>query len=217
MAIDRDEIIRSIFKDSQTSARSFVSPVVTGYRDNTCGAFCEYDPKKAKDLYDSAGGPKTLQLSYNADGSHKDWIEATCNELKENLGVECTPTPEPQFADMLDKLGAKQPLGMFRMGWVMDYPSMENYLGPLYTSKGSSNYYGYSNEEFDRLVEEGAAAPTLEESISKYQKAEDILAQDMPVIPLRFAQNNFGFSTKVRNVEIDLYSRVNLSKIEVVG
>jgi peptide/nickel transport system substrate-binding protein/oligopeptide transport system substrate-binding protein len=217
MAIDRDEIIRSIFKDSQTSARSFVSPVVTGYRDNTCGAYCEYDPKKAKDLYDSAGGPKTIQVSYNADGSHKDWVEATCNELKENLGVECTPTPEPQFADMLDKLDARQPLGIFRMGWVMDYPSMENYLGPLYTSKGSSNYYGYSNEEFDRLVKEGAAAPTLDESIRKYQQAEDILAQDMPVIPLRFAQNNFGFSTKVRNVEIDLYSRVNLTKIEAVG
>lgn len=217
MAIDRDEIIRSIFKDSQTSARSFVSPVVAGYRDNTCGAACEYNPQQAKAQYEAAGGPKTIQISYNADGSHKDWVEATCNELKENLGVECTPTPEPQFANMLDKLAVREPLGMFRMGWVMDYPSMENYLGPLYSTRGSSNYYGYSNQEFDQLLKAGAAAPTLDESIRKYQEAEDILAKDMPVIPLRFAQNNFGHSTKVRNVEIDLYSRVNLAKIEVVG
>jgi len=106
---------------------------------------------------------------------------------------------------------------MFRMGWVMDYPSMENYLGPLYSTTGSSNYYGYSNPQFDTLVAEGAAAPSPDESIKKYQAAEDILAQDMPVIPLRFAQNNFGHSTKVRNVEIDLYSRVDLTNIEVIG
>ena len=36
------------------------------------------------------------------------------------------------------------------------------------------------------LVEEGAAAPTPDEAIKKYQAAEDILAKDMPVIPLRF-------------------------------
>ena len=38
MAIDRDEITKSIFKDSQQPARSFVSPVVAGYRENTIGA-----------------------------------------------------------------------------------------------------------------------------------------------------------------------------------
>ena len=125
--------------------------------------------------------------------------------------------PEPKFADLLTKVEDKQPVGMFRMGWVMDYPSMENYLGPLYSTTGSSNYYGYSNPEFDTLVEEGAAAPTPDEAIKKYQAAEDILAQDMPVIPLRFGQNNFGHSTKVQNVEIDLFNRVDLTKIEVIG
>jgi oligopeptide transport system substrate-binding protein len=216
MAIDRDEMIRSIFKGSQQSARSFVSPVVAGYRENTCGQACEFNPAKAKELYASAGGPGTLQISYNGDGPHKDWVDATCNQLKANLGVECTATPEPKFADLLTKVQRKTPVGMFRMGWLMDYPSMENYLGPLYSTSGSSNYYGYSNQEFDTLIEEGAAAPTPEESIKKYQQAEAILVRDMPVIPLRFGQNNYGFSTRVRNVEVDLYSRVDLMKIEAV-
>ena len=60
-----------------------------------------------------------------------------------------------------------------------------------------------------------SAAPTPDEAIKKYQAAEDILAQDMPVLPLRFGQNNFGHSTKVKNVEIDLFNRVDLNKIEV--
>jgi peptide/nickel transport system substrate-binding protein/oligopeptide transport system substrate-binding protein len=217
MAIDRDEIVKSIFKGSQQSARSFVSPVVAGYRENTAGAAAEFNPTKAKEMYTAAGGPAKIQISYNGDGGHKDWVDATCNQLKTNLGVECVGTAEPKFADLLTKVEKKQPVGLFRMGWVMDYPSMENYLGPLYSTDGSSNYYGYSNPEFDKLVKEGAAAPTEDEAIKKYQQAEDILAKDMPVIPLRFGQNNFGHSTKVKNVEMDLFNRVNLVKIEAVS
>ncbi len=131
--------------------------------------------------------------------------------------MECVATTEPKFADLLTKVAEKKPVGMFRMGWSMEYPSMENYLGPLYTTTGSSNYYGYSNPDFDRLVREGVQAPNQDAAIKKYQAAEEILANDMPVIPLRFGQNNFGHSEKVRNVEPDLFGQLNLFKIEVVS
>ncbi|GIF76257.1 peptide ABC transporter substrate-binding protein [Asanoa siamensis] len=216
-AIDRDEIVRSVFKGSQQSARSFVSPVVAGYRENTCGDACEFNPQAAKQLYQQAGGPSKITLSYNSDGPHKDWIDATCNQLNANLGVECTAVPEAKIADLLDKVEAKTPVGIFRLGWIMDYPSMESYLNPLYSTTGSSNYYGYSNGDFDRLLEEGSKAATQEESIKKYQQAEDILARELPVIPLRFTQNNFGYSTRVQNVVVDLFSRIDLTQIEVLG
>ena len=217
MAIDRDEITKSVFKGSQTSARSFVSPVLPGYRENTAGKAGEFNPTEAKKLYQAAGGPTKIVISYNGDGGHKDWVDATCNQLKANLGVDCVGTAEPKFADLLTKVEKKQPVGAFRMGWVMDYPSMEDYLGPLYSTNGSSNYYGYSNPEFDKLVKEGSAAKTQDEAIAKYQQAEDILAKDMPVIPLRFGQNIFGHSSKVKNVEMDLFQRVDLVKIEAAS
>jgi oligopeptide transport system substrate-binding protein len=217
MAIDRQAIVDQVFKGSQKAAHSFVSPVVSGFRDNTCGANCEFKPAEAKTLYTQAGGPAKLTITYNADGGHKDWVDATCNQLKTNLGVECTGQPEAKFADLLTKVKAKQSVGAFRMGWVMDYPSMEDYLGPLYSTSGSSNYYGYSNPQFDKLVQEGREAKTPEQAIAKWQAAEDILAKDIPVLPLRFGQNSYGISTKVKNVEIDLYNRVDLTKIEYVG
>jgi peptide/nickel transport system substrate-binding protein/oligopeptide transport system substrate-binding protein len=217
MAIDRDEITKAVFKDSQKSARSFVSPVVAGYRADSCGEACDFKPTEAKAMYTAAGGPSKIEITYNADGGHKDWVDATCNQLKKNLGVECVGTPEPKFADLLTKVENKKPVGAFRMGWVMDYPSMEDYLGPLYSTNGSSNYYGYSNPTFDKLVQEGESAPTADAAVQKYQAAEDILAKDMPVIPLRFGQNNFGFSTHVKNVQIDLFDRVKLDQIEVVS
>ncbi|MEH1168115.1 ABC transporter substrate-binding protein [Micromonospora sp. CPCC 205539] len=217
MAIDRDEISKSVFKGSQQPARSFVSPVLPGYRDNTAGKAGEFNPTEAKKLYQAAGGPSKIVISYNGDGGHKDWVDATVNQLKANLGVDAVGVAEPKFADLLTKVEKKQPVGAFRMGWVMDYPTMEDYLGPLYSTNGSSNYYGYSNPQFDKLVTEGSAAKTQDEAIAKYQQAEDILAKDMPVIPLRFGENVFGHSAKVKNVEMDLFQRVNLVKIEAAS
>lgn len=220
MAIDRDEITRTIFQDSQKPLRSFVSPIVPGYRENTCGEACTFNPTAAKALFESAGGAAAvggrIEIAYNVDGGHKAWVDATCNQIKRNLGVECLPNPQPKFAELLVKLKAKQPVGAFRMGWVFDYPAIENYLGPLYTTTGSSNYYGYSNREFDRLVAAGDKAATPAEATKYYQQAEDILTRDLPVLPLRAEQNNYGHSARVRNVQIDLFNRVTLATIEVV-
>jgi peptide/nickel transport system substrate-binding protein/oligopeptide transport system substrate-binding protein len=158
-----------------------------------------------------------IEIAYNVDGGHKAWIDATCNQIKKNLDVDCVPNPQPKFPELIEKLKRKQPVGAFRMGWVFDYPAMENYLGPLYTTTGSSNYYGYSNKEFDRLVALGDRAATPAEATAFYQRAEDILTRDLPVLPLRAEQNNFAHSTNVTSVEVDLFNRVMLDRIEVVA
>ncbi|MFB8101874.1 MULTISPECIES: ABC transporter substrate-binding protein [Streptomyces] len=216
MAIDRDEIIKVVFQDSQSSARSFVSPVVGGYREDTCGEACKFDPAAAKKLLAEAGGidGNKINIGHNADGGHEQWINATCDQLKKNLGLDCVSQAVPKFAELLTQVENKKFSGMFRMGWIMDYPSMENYLGPLYSTGGSSNYYGYSNKEFDKLLQDGREAKTEEEAIVKWQAAEDILAKDMPVIPLRFGKNVFGHSTNVKNVEMNLFNQVELTKVE---
>ena len=217
MAINRDEMTDQIFLGSQTPATSFVSPVVAGYRPNTCGENCVYNPTKAKQLYTAAGGPSQIQITYNADGNHKAWVDAMCNQIKASLGIDCTGVGEPKFADLLTKVEKKEPVGLIRLAWIMDYPLMEDYLGPLFSTGGSSNYYGYSNPAFDSLVKEGSAAPTPAAAIKKWQQAEDILAQDMPVVPLRFGENVYGYSEKVTSVSVDLFQKVNIYKIEVAS
>jgi len=218
MAIDRDEITRTLFLDSQKPLRSFVSPVVPGYRENTCGEWCVFDPQKAKALFEAAGGARAvgnrIEIAYNVDGGHKPWVDATCNQIRANLGVDCVGNPQPKFAELLTKIEKKEPVGLFRMGWIFDYPAMENYLGPLYTTHGSSNYYGYGNAQFDRLIAEGDRSATPSEATRLYQQAEDILARDLPVVPLRYDQNNFGHSTRIRNVRMNVFFLVELLDIE---
>ncbi|WP_336216570.1 peptide ABC transporter substrate-binding protein [Nonomuraea sp. LPB2021202275-12-8] len=216
MAIDRKTIAETVFSGTRAPADDFINPAIAGYRQGACAA-CTYDPGKAKEQYAAANGPKTLELGYNADGGHKEWIEAVANNLRANLGVEVTVKPFEKFANILDDLDAKKYKGMFRMGWAIDYPSAENYLSPIFSTGAittGSNYAGYSSKEFDELVAKGDQAPTAEEGLKLYQQADDVLIKDLPYIPVYFYRNNSGYSTKVKNVKINLLNQVEWADVE---
>jgi ABC-type oligopeptide transport system substrate-binding subunit len=184
LAIDRQAIIDAVFDGRSRPATGWVSPLFDGYREGICDV-CQYDPDRARDLFEQAGGfDGTLELVANAGAGHELWMQALGDQLRENLGIEYTLDVSQQFAEYLEFLEAQQSPGPFRLGWGPDYPVIETYLTALYGTGQSSNYSFYSNPEFDELVVQGDAAPTLEEAITIYQQAEDIVAQDVVTIPM---------------------------------
>jgi oligopeptide transport system substrate-binding protein len=217
MAINRQEIADQIYLGTQSPATSWVSPQIDGARKDSCGEACEYNPTQAKKLYTEAGGPAEITISYNTDGGYKAYIDAMCNQIKASLAINCTSRAVPSLNQLLKDLQAHKSVGMVRLAWAMDYPLMESYLGPPYTTTGSSNYYGYSNPTFDSLVREGDEAKTPAQSVKKWQEAEDILKEDMPVIPVMFGQNVYGYSPKVDNVTMDLFQNVDIYSIDIAS
>jgi oligopeptide transport system substrate-binding protein len=216
MAIDRETIAEQIFAGTRSAADGWVSPVVDGYIEGQCGDNCTYDPEAAKALWDEAGGIEgPLTLTFNADADNAPWVEAVCNSIRQALDVECTPRPYVDFAAMLTDLGEKKLEGMFRSGWQMDYPSIENFLVPLYSKGASSNYYSYDNPDFERLNQEAAAATSLEEANELYQEAERLLAEDMRIIPLWYTTGQVGWSDKVANVELNAFGVPDYAAIEL--
>ncbi|MGB3013609.1 MAG: ABC transporter substrate-binding protein [Candidatus Nanopelagicales bacterium] len=214
MAIDRQQIIDNVFNGTREPATGWVSPVVNGYKAGVCGESCNFDPTKAKEMFDQAGGfDGKLTLAYNADGGHKGWVDATCVSISNALGVDCVGKPTPDFATFRTEVVNKEMTGMFRTGWQMDYPSIENFLTPLYKTGASANDGDWSNADFDRLVEEAAALPG-QDGIAKFQEAEGVLAQDMPVIPMWYGSVVAGYSDTVSNVQFTPFSRVNLLTIQ---
>ncbi len=104
--------------------------------------------------------------------------------------------------------------GMFRSGWQMDYPSIENFLAPLYKTGASSNDGDYSNPEFDKLLTQAAAADQAEAN-PLYQQAEALLAQDMPAIPMWYGKTTMGWSNKVTGVKITAFGTVDYTSVSV--
>jgi oligopeptide transport system substrate-binding protein len=217
MAIDRDTIIKQIFNNTRKPATGWVSPVVDGYKADQCGEFCKYDPAKAKAKLAEAGGFKggKITLSYNADASHKGWTEATCNSIKSALGVDCVATPVVDFSTFRTQIGDRKMKGMFRTGWQMDYPSIENFLAPIFKTGASSNDGDYSNPAFDKLLVEAAASTDPAAANKKYQEAEALLADNMPAIPMWYSTATMGWSDKVTGVKITAFGTIDFSSVAV--
>lgn len=211
MAIDRETIIKSIFNSNRKAADDFVSPAVEGYREGAC-EYCKFDPAKAKELYDAAGGIEdgTVEVWFNSGSGHEEWVEAVANGWKQHLGIKEVKFETMIFAEYLNKLEEKKDItGPYRLGWSADYPAMDNYLFPVLGTKGSSNYSGYANEKFDELVAKGNAAATTEEAIKFYQEADDLAIEDMPLIPTFFGKAYSGTSERVEGFELDFYDHPN--------
>src|SRR5262249_35213579 len=115
-----------------------------------------------------------------------------------------------QFADMRNKAVTHTLQGVLRGAWAFDYPSIEDYLTPLYATGAPSNDGAYSNKTFDATIAQGDQAPTQSAAIAKYQSAEDIIAKDLPVLPTWFRQNQFGYSTRMAFVNVDLFANVDV-------
>ncbi|KGN42951.1 peptide ABC transporter substrate-binding protein [Knoellia aerolata] len=216
MAIDRQAIIDAVFNGSFQPAKSVVSPVVTGAREDPCGEACTYDPAKAKQLLEEAGGwTGPLTLWFNSGAGHEKWMEAVSNQLRTNLGITDVQFKSLAFAEYLGLLDAEEVTGPFRLGWVMDYPSPQNYLEPIHSTGGSSNNTTYSNPTVDKLIAEGNAAESVEAGIDAYHRAEDQILEDMPIIPMWFGKVQAGHSDRVDDVVIDAFTRVRLEDVTV--
>jgi oligopeptide transport system substrate-binding protein len=210
-AIDRDLIVENIFQGNRTPATGWVSPVVDGFKPDQCGEWCTYDPEGAKQLLEEAGGyDGTLTLSYNADADHQSWTEATCNSIRNAIGIDCVATPVVDFATFREQITNREMKGFFRTGWQMDYPTIENFLGPIYATGAGSNDGDYSNPDFDAKLAEASQAPTPEEAIPLYQEAEAMLAEDLPALPLWYGKTIAGYSNNVDNVKITPFSTTDL-------
>ncbi len=217
MGFDRELITKQVFEGARTPATGWVSPVVDGYKEGAC-VDCVFNPTEAKKLYDAAGGYEgTMPIGVNADGGHQVWADAFCNQLKNNLGMDCAVVATPDFATLRTGIVARELKGLYRGGWQMDYPSIENFLTPIYATGASSNDSDYSNKEFDKLLADAAAAPSNEEANALYQQAEAILGKDNPTIPLWYQQSQFGWSNKIAEVKMTPFSTFDLSSVVLKG
>jgi ABC-type oligopeptide transport system substrate-binding subunit len=67
-----------------------------------------------------------------------------------------------------------------QQGWAEDFPHPQNWLSTYWMCGAFSKNYGYCNLQLDELLKQADAAPTLEEAITLYQQAEDLLLSDVP-------------------------------------
>ena len=69
-------------------------------------------------------------------------------------------------------------------GWGADYPDPQNFMAPLFGCSASNNKYNYCNQQFDQAAAKGDTGTDLNARLQSYAQAQQILVQDLPVVPL---------------------------------
>jgi oligopeptide transport system substrate-binding protein len=222
MAVDRAAITEAIFSGARTPATDVIPPVIDGHRADAC-QYCVYDPARAQALLAESGfdTSQPVELWFNSGAGHDAWVQAVGNQLQQNLGITYSLRGDLDFAQYLPLQDEQGMTGPFRLGWGMDYPSPQNFLEPLFSTSAlppaGSNTSFYSNPEFDRLVTAGNQASSNEEAIALYQQADDLLLEDMPVMPMFFRFTQGARSENVENVQFDAFQDVALTLVQPVN
>ncbi|MBY8874321.1 ABC transporter substrate-binding protein [Micromonospora sp. PLK6-60] len=215
LAIDRQEISDKIFFGTRKPADSWANPLTPGAKPGNC-TVCKFDAAQAKQLLTEAGGFQgEMVFYYNADSSHKEWMDAVAQQVKTNLGINARAEGMPTFAVFRAAVNAHKMKGPYRAAWQQDYPDVENWVNPLFVKGGSSNDGLYSNPEVDRLAKEASGAPSLEASHEKFAEAVALVDQDVPSLPIYFYGLQSGHSEKIKKMELNNVGEADITTIEL--
>ena len=206
-AINRPQICRQIFFGARSPARDFTASSLPGFDPNIGGNDAlDFDPDRARRLWSQADAifkwTGRYAIAYNADGGHQEWVDAVANSIKNILGIDAVGAPQPTFAGFRSQITGRTITTAFRAAWQGDYPSMLEFLAPLFVTAAGANDVGYSNPDFDAVLTKAEAAASLPESYGLTNDAQRILLHDMPTIPLWYTIAVAGRSSTVNDVVI---------------
>ena len=218
MALDRDLITDKVYNGTRTSASDFTSPVLDGWTEEVPGnEVLEFNEAEAKKLWAEADAitpwTGTFQVAFNNDGAgNREFVEAMTNQIKNVLGIDSSPKVYPTFDELRKEVTDRTIQTAFRTGWQADYPSMLNYLGPIYATGAGSNDGDYSNKEFDSLVTE-AAATQGDERYELITEAQTLLLEDLPAVPLWYQNATAVVSKDLKGFEFNWQQKPDYYKL----
>ncbi len=206
-AINRAQICQQIFSGARAPARDFTASSLPGYDPHIDGNDAlNFDPDRARRLWSQADAISKwtgqYAIAYNADGGHQEWVDAVANSIKNVLGIDAVGAPQPTFAGFRTQITNRTITTAFRAGWQGDFPSMLEFLEPLFVTGAGANDVGYSNPDFDAAMAAAEAAPSLPQSFAQANGAQRILLADMPVVPLWYTISVAGRSPAVSDVAL---------------
>jgi oligopeptide transport system substrate-binding protein len=182
-AVDWRRIGRLAADDPEDVATSMVPPGIPGRSDRDVVPV--HDPDRARTLLSDAGFPGGAGfpiVTIQSGGSPYD--DAVIAELERELGID-VQNETMDFDAYFSRLDVDAP-AMWFLSWVADYPGRNDFLGVLLGTGSVNNYGGWSSPEFDAAIAEAGAATDEASQGAAYDRAEDIVQRDVPVVPMTY-------------------------------
>jgi oligopeptide transport system substrate-binding protein len=183
MAMDRAEICSKLMPSGDPPSYSIVPPGIPGYEQQFTD---RGSPDEARRLLAEAGYPEgrgfpRMEIVTNTQESHMQIAELVRKQWQRELGITARTRNEEWGAYHSSLRQGKYDLA--RRGWIADYADPNTFLD-LFLSHSEQNSTGWSNAEFDRLIERAANELDADKRYRMLEQAEAILLKELPMIPI---------------------------------
>jgi peptide/nickel transport system substrate-binding protein/oligopeptide transport system substrate-binding protein len=210
-AVDRDRIM-ALDPVGRIPAEGILPPGMFGYSPDPKAV--PHDAEAARRLLAEAGHPDgeglpVVQLWQADRGEVGRQADALMQEDLARVGIRI----EYHYVDWdeFDRRLTAQDLPGFGLTWVGDVPDPDSFLASLFTTEGVYNLFGYSNAVVDSLLQAGGEMRSSAARAELYRRAERIILQDAPVIPLFHLANNFAVRAEVQGLSVTPFGLGNVA------
>ncbi|QDX92305.1 peptide ABC transporter substrate-binding protein [Brevibacillus laterosporus] len=203
-AMDRKAIVDNITQAGERPAMGILPPTMAIKPE---GYFKDNDADTAKKLLDE--GMKELgisklppiTLSFNTLEGNKKIAEAIQDQWKKNLNVDVR-LENTEWKVYIDRLhqGSYQ---IGRMAWSADFNDPINFLEQYRDKKGGNNDTNWENAKYKELLIKSASETDPAKRTQLFAEAEQIIMDEMPVIPIYYRTQNWIQNEKVKGVFLD--------------
>jgi peptide/nickel transport system substrate-binding protein len=215
-SIDREKLVKHFRNNLGIPATSgFIPAGLPSFNPQAVKGF-NYNRDKVRDLLLEAGYPEGKNLPeillYSTE-TYLDMFEFIQAQLAENnIKIKIMVEKAP----VLTQAVANNEIPFFRKSWIGDYPDEENFMSLFYSKNFSPkgfNYTHYNNPVFDKLYEQ--ARNCLDDSLRKilYDKMDQMLIDDAPIVPLYYDEVVRLVSKKVVDLSTNPMNLLNLKLV----
>lgn len=220
MAIDRDWIAKKMMASGNEPAWGLLPPALAGGRArHPDWAYWPTEKRvaEARRLLKDAGydehNPLRFEIRFNSSPEHRRVSVAMATMWRE-IGVTASLL-NSESSLHFDSL-KRADFALARSGWIADLPASENFLAVHRSDAGIQNYSGYHNPAYDAALEAALAEPDPVQRTAKMVRAEDLLIEDAPIIPLYFYVSRSLVQPEIKGW-IDNPSNVHPSRTLAIG
>jgi len=199
LAIDRKGIVENVTLGGQIPATAYTPPF-EGVYDTPDRV--RFDPEAARAYLAEAGYPggegfPGFQILINTLESHRAIAEAIQAMWKEHLGID-NVTIDNQEWKVFQRTLHNLDYEVARSGWIGDYVYPTTFL-TMWRTDDTNNETGWSNAEYDRLIAQALRSTDPADRIANLQQAEEILLEEMPILPIYWYTRVFLLHPDVKN------------------
>ncbi len=197
LAIDRESLVKNVTRGEERPAYAISYPDDAGYtaRARLTGGVAEAKKLLAEAGFPDGKGFPEVELLYNTSENHRGIAEAIQEMWRRNLGINIKLVNQ-EWKVYLDMQHTKN-FTIERAGWIADYVDPHVFLETWVTDNGN-NDTNWSNPEYDNLFHQALTAKNDKDRYEIYQKMDQIIVDQVPVIPIYYYTRKHAISPKVK-------------------